>query len=28
MVRESLELGQSVSVVARSNGINANQLFL
>lgn len=28
MVRESLELGQSVSVVARRNGINANQLFL
>ncbi|WP_406822935.1 IS3 family transposase [Pseudomonas corrugata] len=28
MVRESLEPGQSVSVVARRNGINANQLFL
>ena len=28
MVRESLESGQSVSVVARRNGINANQLFL
>nr|WP_201161892.1 IS3 family transposase [Pseudomonas sp. S60] len=28
MVRESLEAGQSVSVVARRNGINANQLFL
>ena len=28
MVHESLEPGQSVSVVARSNGINANQLFL
>ncbi|MDH4554659.1 IS3 family transposase [Pseudomonas sp. BN417] len=27
MVRESLEPGQSVSVVARRNGINANQLF-
>ncbi|MBZ6458799.1 IS3 family transposase [Pseudomonas fluorescens group sp.] len=27
-VRESLEPGQSVSVVARRNGINANQLFL
>jgi transposase len=28
MVRESLEPGQSVSVVAQRNGINANQLFL
>ncbi|WP_439899243.1 IS3 family transposase [Pseudomonas gingeri] len=28
MVRESLEPGQSVSVVARRHGINANQLFL
>jgi transposase len=28
MVRESLEPAQSVSVVARRNGINANQLFL
>lgn len=28
MVRESLEPGLSVSVVARRNGINANQLFL
>ncbi|VVO93270.1 hypothetical protein PS880_02424 [Pseudomonas fluorescens] len=28
MVRESLEPGQSVSVVARRNGINAGQLFL
>ncbi|WP_421666936.1 IS3 family transposase [Pseudomonas putida] len=28
MVRESLEPGQSVSVVARRNGFNANQLFL
>nr|WP_100847501.1 IS3 family transposase [Pseudomonas baetica] len=28
MVRESLEPGQSVSVLARRNGINANQLFL
>ncbi|WP_288080746.1 IS3 family transposase, partial [Pseudomonas sp.] len=28
MVRESLEPGQSVSVVARRTGINANQLFL
>jgi transposase len=28
MVRESLEPGQSVSVVARRNGINVNQLFL
>ncbi|WP_442966097.1 IS3 family transposase [Pseudomonas sp. Root9] len=28
MIRESLEPGQSVSVVARRNGINANQLFL
>nr|WP_156786186.1 IS3 family transposase [Pseudomonas poae] len=28
MVRESLEPGQSVSLVARRNGINANQLFL
>ena len=28
MVRESLEPGQSVSFVARRNGINANQLFL
>ncbi|VVM67385.1 hypothetical protein PS662_01621 [Pseudomonas fluorescens] len=28
MVRESLEPRQSVSVVARRNGINANQLFL
>lgn len=28
VVRESLEPGQSVSVVARRNGINANQLFL
>ncbi|WP_372242196.1 IS3 family transposase, partial [Pseudomonas sp. G(2018)] len=28
IVRESLEPGQSVSVVARRNGINANQLFL
>jgi transposase len=28
MVRESLEPGKSVSVVARRNGINANQLFL
>ncbi|MGY2182334.1 IS3 family transposase [Pseudomonas agarici] len=28
MVRESLEPGQSVSVVARRNGVNANQLFL
>src|SRR3546814_8079640 len=28
MVRESLEPGQSVSVVARRNGISANQLFL
>ncbi len=28
MVRESLEPGQSVSVVARRNGIHANQLFL
>lgn len=28
MVREGLEPGQSVSVVARRNGINANQLFL
>ena len=28
MVRESLEPGQSMSVVARRNGINANQLFL
>jgi len=28
MVRESLEPGQSVSVVARRNGINAKQLFL
>lgn len=28
MVRESLEPGQSVSVVVRRNGINANQLFL
>ena len=28
MVRESLEPGQIVSVVARRNGINANQLFL
>ena len=27
MVRESLEPGQSVSVVARRNGINPNQLF-
>ncbi len=27
MVRESLEPGQSVSVVARHNGINPNQLF-
>jgi len=27
MVRESLQLGQSVSVVARHNGVNANQLF-
>ena len=27
MVRERLEPGQSVSVVARRNGINANQLF-
>ncbi|MBX7276691.1 transposase [Pseudomonas sp. ERGC3:05] len=27
MLRESLEPGQSVSVVARRNGINANQLF-
>nr|WP_211287053.1 IS3 family transposase [Halopseudomonas oceani] len=27
MVRESLESGQSVSVVARRNGINPNQLF-
>lgn len=28
MVRESLEPGQSVSTVARHNGINANQLLL
>lgn len=28
MVREILEPGQSVSVVARGNGINAHQLFL
>ncbi|RZO02744.1 hypothetical protein EKG40_25895 [Pseudomonas moorei] len=28
MVRESLEPGQNVSVVAQRNGINANQLFL
>ena len=28
MVRESLEPGQCVSVVARRNGINADQLFL
>ncbi|ENA37368.1 hypothetical protein HMPREF1487_04285 [Pseudomonas sp. HPB0071] len=28
IVRESLEPGQSVSVVTRRNGINANQLFL
>lgn len=28
MVRESLEPGKSVSMVARRNGINANQLFL
>ncbi len=28
MVRESLEPGHCVSVVARRNGINANQLFL
>lgn len=28
MVRESLEPGQSVWVVGRRNGINANQLFL
>jgi transposase len=28
MVRESLESGKSVSVAARHNGINANQLFL
>lgn len=27
MVRERLEPGQSVSVVARRNGINPNQLF-
>ncbi|OXT66348.1 transposase, partial [Pseudomonas aeruginosa] len=27
MVRESLEPGHSVSVVARRNGVNANQLF-
>lgn len=27
MVRESLEPGQSVSVVARRNGINPNQCF-
>ncbi len=27
MVRESLQPGQSVSVVARQNGVNANQLF-
>ena len=27
MVRESLQSGQSVSVVARQNGVNANQLF-
>ncbi len=28
MVHKSLEPGQSVSVAARCNGINANQLFL
>ncbi|WP_155500014.1 transposase [Pseudomonas chlororaphis] len=28
MVRENLESGQSVSMVARRNGINTNQLFL
>lgn len=28
MIRESLEPGQRVSVAARRNGINANQLFL
>lgn len=28
MIRESLEPGQSVSVVARRNGVNVNQLFL
>lgn len=27
MVRESIEPGNSVSVVARRNGVNANQLF-
>ncbi|QLL13445.1 transposase [Pseudomonas chlororaphis subsp. aurantiaca] len=27
MVRESLQPGQSVSVKARQNGVNANQLF-